>query len=116
VYRARVALIIVFPFADCQLWDTFGGGKISFCQERGKICFIFSVYTQRRGPACAGPLHCLGCEPVTIIVVGTILPLATVSPFITVLETIRLKRRCIPDTFDGARQIRELRDKAKDEL
>jgi hypothetical protein len=28
VYRARVALIIVFPFADCQLWDTFGGGKI----------------------------------------------------------------------------------------
>jgi ADP-ribosylglycohydrolase len=29
VYRARVALIIVFPFADCQLWDTFGGGKIT---------------------------------------------------------------------------------------
>ncbi|MDR5727266.1 MAG: hypothetical protein RB191_07340, partial [Terriglobia bacterium] len=29
VYRARVALIIVFPFADCQLWDTFRGGKIS---------------------------------------------------------------------------------------
>src|SRR5271156_1721189 len=29
VYRARVALIIVFPFADCQLRDTFGGGKIS---------------------------------------------------------------------------------------
>jgi hypothetical protein len=28
VYRARVALIIVFPFADSQLWDTFGGGKI----------------------------------------------------------------------------------------
>jgi hypothetical protein len=28
VYRARVALIIVFPFADCQLWDTFRGGKI----------------------------------------------------------------------------------------
>jgi hypothetical protein len=27
VYRARVALIIVFPFADSQLWDTFGGGK-----------------------------------------------------------------------------------------
>jgi hypothetical protein len=29
VYRARVALIIVFPFADCQLWDTSGGGKIN---------------------------------------------------------------------------------------
>jgi len=29
VYRARVALIIVFFFADCQLWDTFGGGKIT---------------------------------------------------------------------------------------
>jgi hypothetical protein len=29
VYRARVALIIVFPFADCQLWDTFGGGKFT---------------------------------------------------------------------------------------
>jgi IS5 family transposase len=29
VYRACVALIIVFPFADCQLRDTFGGGKIS---------------------------------------------------------------------------------------
>src|SRR5206468_7372961 len=29
VYRARVALVIVFPFADCQLWDTFGGGKIN---------------------------------------------------------------------------------------
>jgi hypothetical protein len=28
VYRARVALIILFPFADCQLWDTFRGGKI----------------------------------------------------------------------------------------
>jgi hypothetical protein len=28
VYRARVALIIVFSFADCQLRDTFGGGKI----------------------------------------------------------------------------------------
>ena len=25
VYRARVALIIVISFADCQLWDTFGG-------------------------------------------------------------------------------------------
>jgi hypothetical protein len=29
VYRARVALIIVISFADCQLRDTFGGGKIS---------------------------------------------------------------------------------------
>jgi hypothetical protein len=28
VYRARVALIIVIPLADCQLRDTFGGGKI----------------------------------------------------------------------------------------
>jgi hypothetical protein len=28
VYRARVAFVIVCPFADCQLWDTFGGGKI----------------------------------------------------------------------------------------
>jgi hypothetical protein len=28
VYRARVALIIVSSFADCQLRDTFGGGKI----------------------------------------------------------------------------------------
>jgi len=28
VYRARVAFIIVYPFADSQLWDTFGGGKI----------------------------------------------------------------------------------------
>jgi hypothetical protein len=33
VYRARVALIIVFPFADCQLWDTFGGGKITHCSQ-----------------------------------------------------------------------------------
>ena len=32
VYRARVALIIVFPFADWQLWDTFRAGKImSIC-------------------------------------------------------------------------------------
>jgi hypothetical protein len=29
VYRARVALIIVISFADCQLRDTFGGGKIT---------------------------------------------------------------------------------------
>ena len=29
MYRARVALIIVISFADCQLRDTFGGGKIS---------------------------------------------------------------------------------------
>jgi hypothetical protein len=28
VYRARVAFIIIFPFADCQLRDTFRGGKI----------------------------------------------------------------------------------------
>jgi hypothetical protein len=28
VYRARVAFFIVYPFADSQLWDTFGGGKI----------------------------------------------------------------------------------------
>jgi hypothetical protein len=28
VYRARVAFIIVCPFADSQLWDTFRGGKI----------------------------------------------------------------------------------------
>jgi hypothetical protein len=34
VYRARVALIIVFPFADCQLWDTFGGGKIKGTHRR----------------------------------------------------------------------------------
>src|SRR5271170_7425588 len=29
VYRARVAFIIIFPFADSQLRDTFRGGKIS---------------------------------------------------------------------------------------
>src|SRR5271156_6037027 len=28
VYRARVAFIIIFPFADSQLRDTFRGGKI----------------------------------------------------------------------------------------
>ena len=27
VYRARVALITVFPFADCRLRDTFGGAR-----------------------------------------------------------------------------------------
>src|SRR6201997_5122711 len=36
VYRARVALIIVFPFADCQLWDTFGGGKVRDYGKRQK--------------------------------------------------------------------------------
>ena len=34
-YRARVALIIVFPFADCQLWDTFRAGKISVASLGG---------------------------------------------------------------------------------
>src|SRR5271167_3189330 len=29
VYRARVAFIIIFPFADSQLRDTFRGGKIN---------------------------------------------------------------------------------------
>jgi len=28
VYRARVAFVICIPFADCQLRDTFRGGKI----------------------------------------------------------------------------------------
>src|SRR5271170_1317322 len=30
VYRARVAFIIIFPFADSQLRDTFRGGKIKW--------------------------------------------------------------------------------------
>jgi hypothetical protein len=29
VYRARVAFVICIPFADCQLRDTFRGGKIN---------------------------------------------------------------------------------------
>ena len=29
VYRARVAFVICIPLADCQLRDTFRGGKIS---------------------------------------------------------------------------------------
>jgi hypothetical protein len=33
VYRARAALIIFIPFADCQLRDTFRGGKISLPLE-----------------------------------------------------------------------------------
>jgi predicted dehydrogenase len=45
VYRARVALIIVFPFADCQLWDTFGGGKIILCDIGSHQVDQFLYYT-----------------------------------------------------------------------
>jgi hypothetical protein len=36
VYRARVTFVICIPFADCQLRDTFRGGKISllFCLDQ----------------------------------------------------------------------------------
>src|SRR5450631_3083961 len=42
VYRARVAFIIVYPFADSQLWDTFGGGKISVAPLAMALCSILS--------------------------------------------------------------------------
>ena len=36
-------------------------------------------------------LFAFGCEPVTICAVGTILPVATVSPFLSAEETFRVK-------------------------
>jgi hypothetical protein len=36
-------------------------------------------------------LFAFGCEPVTICAVGTILPVATVSPFLSADETFRVK-------------------------
>jgi hypothetical protein len=36
-------------------------------------------------------LFAFGCEPVTICAVGTILPLATVSPFLSAEETFQVK-------------------------
>jgi hypothetical protein len=57
VYRARVALIIVISFADCQLRDTFGGGKIKirtvyfpthtpYEEVRRLTSFDFSCFTR----------------------------------------------------------------------
>jgi hypothetical protein len=36
-------------------------------------------------------LFAFGCEPVTICAVGTILPVATVSPFLSAEETFQVK-------------------------
>jgi hypothetical protein len=51
VYRARVDLIIAFPFADCQLWDTFRGGKINQLLARHNPVSIREMV--RRGKAAA---------------------------------------------------------------
>jgi hypothetical protein len=38
VYRARADLIISFPFADCQLRDTFCRGKITPTNIQAASC------------------------------------------------------------------------------
>jgi hypothetical protein len=42
-YRARVALIIVIPLPDCQLRDTFGGGKINRLWKSWKAKYAFQL-------------------------------------------------------------------------
>jgi hypothetical protein len=45
VYRARVTFVICIPFADCQLRDTFRGGKINV------VAFEFAKPTLLRASA-----------------------------------------------------------------
>ena len=71
-----------------------GAAEGSCCElmiEVGQFFELRLSALKEEGQPKLATLFAFGCEPVTICAVGTILPVATVSPFLSAEETFQVK-------------------------